>query len=100
MLENVKGVLSVYRTDGKSLVKIWGDDLKIDKDKLLAYLRENVEIGSSQAPRLDMGSFLGFAMILDDVGIVFVNNYLVITDPIKVNWDQVISSTMKEVTQV
>jgi len=99
MLENVKGVLGVYQVKGKSLVKLWGDDLRIDKEKLVSYLLENMEIGYSQAPKLKMGSFLGYAMILDDIGIVFLNNYLIITDPKKVNWDHVIPYMMKEVTR-
>ncbi len=99
MLENVKGVLGVYRLDGNSLVKLWGEDMSIDKEKLITYIKENMEIGSSQAPRLGMGSFLGFAMILDNVGVVFLNGYLIITDPVKVNWDHVINASMKEVSR-
>ena len=34
-------------------------------------------------------------MILDDLGIVFMNDYLILTDAKKTNWDLLIKDTLK-----
>ncbi|MEM0257229.1 MAG: hypothetical protein QXV58_15000 [Saccharolobus sp.] len=45
MLDNVAGVKSVYRLQGDKLVKVSGEDLQINPDKLLNILLENMRIG-------------------------------------------------------
>ncbi|MEM0363337.1 MAG: hypothetical protein QXH75_06020 [Sulfolobaceae archaeon] len=96
MLDNVAGVKSVYRLQGDKLVKVSGEDIQINPDKLRNILLENMRIGEEEAKELKfLGSLRGFAMILDDLGIVFINDYLILTDAKKTNWDLLIKATLK-----
>ncbi|MEM0304816.1 MAG: hypothetical protein QW685_07270 [Saccharolobus sp.] len=96
MLDNVSGVKSVHRLQGDKLVKVSAEDLQINPDKLLNILLENMKIGEKEAKELKfLGSLRGFAMILDDLGIVFINDYLILTDAKKTNWYLLIKDTLK-----
>ncbi|MEM4884115.1 MAG: hypothetical protein QXO77_01175, partial [Saccharolobus sp.] len=65
-------------------------------DKLLNILLEKYEDREKEAKELKfLGSLRGFAMILDDLGIVFINDYLILTDAKKTNWDLLIKDTLK-----
>ena len=96
MLDNVPGVKSVHRLQGDKLVKVSAEDLQINPDKLLNILLEKYEDREKEAKELKfLGSLRGFAMILDDLGIVFINDYLILTDAKKTNWDLLIKDTLK-----
>jgi len=43
-----------------------------------------------------MGSLLGFAMILDDLGVAYMGGYVMFVDAVKTNWNTVLDA-FKEV---
>ncbi|WP_338604650.1 DUF2173 family protein [Sulfolobus tengchongensis] len=96
MLDNIPGVLAVYRFQDGKLIKIQGQDLLVDLDKLSNILIENMRIGENEARELKfLEPFRGFAMILDDIGMVFVDDYLIFTNAKKTNWDLLVKSVLK-----
>lgn len=70
--------------------KIYGEDLKLDSKKLINVVMENMRIRKDQFKKLGFNPFLDFAMILDNIGIVYLNNLLVVVDDAKTNWSKVI----------
>lgn len=92
----VPGLKAVYRVEGDDLVKVSGEDVKVDTKKLVNFLRDNSKIGEEEARKLDMGSLLGFAMILDNLGIAYMGNYVLFVDALKTNWNTVLQA-FKEV---
>ncbi|ACP39381.1 DUF2173 family protein [Saccharolobus islandicus] len=96
MLDNIPGIIAIFRFREGKLTKIQGQDILIDLDKLSNIIMENMRIGENEAKELKfLESFRGFAMILDDIGVVFVDDYLVITNAKKTNWDLLIKAILK-----
>ncbi|BDB99288.1 hypothetical protein [Saccharolobus caldissimus] len=96
MIDNLPGVLAIYRFQGGRLQKIKGVDIKINLDKLSDILVENMRIGEQEAKDLKfLEPFRGYAMILDNMGIVFIDDYVIFTDAKKTNWDLLIKSALK-----
>lgn len=96
MLDKVPGIIAVFRFREGKLAKIYGQEISMDLDKLSNILVENMRIGETEAKELKfLEPFRGFAMILDDTGVVFVDDYLVITDAKKTNWDLLVKSILK-----
>ncbi|AWR99227.1 hypothetical protein [Metallosphaera hakonensis] len=97
--EIIPGLKAVYRIDGEEMKKVVGEDVKIDLVKLRKFLMENFEIGKEEAEKLDMGDFLGFAMILDDLGIALMGNYVIFVDALKTNWNKVLEAFQEALIQ-
>lgn len=95
--ERIPGLIAVYKIDGDKMIKIQGEDIKVDLEKLRNLLMENMRIGEEEAKKLKLISpFLGFAMIVDDIGITYVNNYVIFTQAKKTNWDFLVKSLLKD----
>ncbi len=97
--KDIPGLIGVYRVSGGSVVKVYGEDLKLDQQKLVNILMENMRIGEEEAKKLGLGSFMGFAMILDDLGIAYINNTIVVVDAVKTNWSTVVKEIEREVVR-
>lgn len=95
--KDIPGLIGVYKISGNKLVKVYGEDLKINADKLVNILMENMRIGEEEYKKLGYGPFLGFAMILDDLGIVYLNETLIVVEALKTNWSKVIEEARKGV---
>ncbi|QGA53248.1 DUF2173 family protein [Sulfolobus sp. E5-1-F] len=96
MMDKIPGVIAIFRFHEGKLTKIQGEDILIDLDKLSEILMENMKIGANEARELKfLEPFRGFAMILDDMGVVFLDDYLVITNAKKTNWDLLIKAILK-----
>lgn len=95
--QRIPGLIAVYRLENDKLVEVYkARPIKVDLDKLAKILKENMEIGSQEAKRLKLlDPFLGFAMIVDDIGITFVHDILIITDARGTNWDIVINEALR-----
>ncbi len=93
---NIPGVIAVYKLEGDKIIKIDGDDVNIDFNKLASIIFENIRMGREEAKDL---SFLeplrGFAMILDDLGLVFIDGYIIFADARATNWDMLIKNALK-----
>jgi hypothetical protein len=98
--ENIPGLIGVYKIVGSGLEKVYGQDLKVDKDKLIQILMENMRIGEEEARKIGLGSLMGFAMILDDLGITYLNGALVVVDAVKTNWEIVVRELQSGVVRV
>ncbi|ABP94461.1 MULTISPECIES: hypothetical protein [Metallosphaera] len=90
--EIIPGLRAVYRVEDQGMMKITGEDINIDLNKLQAFIKENFKIGQDEAKKLDMGDLLGFAMILDNLGIAVMGNYVVFVDAVKTNWNKVLEA--------
>ncbi|AOL17786.1 hypothetical protein BFU36_09140 [Sulfolobus sp. A20] len=95
---NIPGVIAVYKLEGDKIIKIDGEDVNIDFNKLVSIIFENIRIGKEEAKEL---SFLeplkGFAMILDNLGLVFIDGYIIFTDARATNWDMLIKNALRGV---
>ncbi|AEB95886.1 hypothetical protein [Metallosphaera cuprina] len=90
--DQIPGFKAAYLINGNEMRKVAGEDIKVDLKKLADFLAENYRIGKDEAEKLDMGDLLGFAMILDDLGIAFMGNYVVFVDALKTNWNKVLEA--------
>ncbi|BCS92299.1 hypothetical protein L3N51_01235 [Metallosphaera sp. J1] len=90
--EIIPGLRAVYRIEEGGMRKVMGEDINVDLNKLSAFLKENYRIGEDEAKKLDMGELLGFAMILDNLGIAVMGNYVVFVDAVKTNWNKVLEA--------
>ncbi len=81
---------------GDDLVKVYGEEINLDTKKLVSFLKENAKIGEEEARKLDMGTLLGFAMILDNLGVAYMGGYVMFVDAVKTNWNTVLDA-FKEV---
>lgn len=96
--DRIPGLIAVYKITGDEVKKLYGRDIKIDLKKLRDLIMENMRIGEEEAKELKLlDPFLGFAMIVDNIGITYVNNYIVLTEAKKTNWDFLIKSLLREV---
>ncbi|BAB66780.1 hypothetical protein [Sulfurisphaera tokodaii] len=94
----IPGLIAVYKIDNDSVIKIYGKDINIDINKLKNIIMENMRIGKDEAKKLKLiDPFLGFAMVVDDIGITYLSGLIVITEAKKTNWDFLIKSLLKEV---
>jgi hypothetical protein len=90
--QKIPGLLAVYRFSGEHLEKIYGMDItKVDLSKLAKILMENMEIGKEEAKRLKLlDPLLGYAMIVDDLGLVVIKDMVYFVRAKETNWDYVI----------
>jgi len=96
--DEIPGLIAVYKVINDKLTKIYGQHVRIDLGRLYEFLKKDYIIGSDQAEKLKfLKPFLGFAMVLDDLGIVYLGDFVIFVDPLKTDWDKVIKLTMKEV---
>ncbi|ARM74802.1 hypothetical protein [Acidianus manzaensis] len=95
--QDIPGLIGVYKISGNGLSKIYGEDLKMDSNKLINLLMENMRIGEEEFKKLGFGPFLGFAMILDNTGIAYLNGIVVVVDATKTDWSKVIEEMQKGV---
>ncbi|BFH72346.1 hypothetical protein SJAV_02900 [Sulfurisphaera javensis] len=96
--DRIPGLIAVYKIDNDTVIKLYGRDIKIDLNKLKNILTENMRIGEEEAKKLKLiDPFLGFAMIVDDIGITYLNNLLIVSEAKKTNWDFLIKSVLREV---
>jgi hypothetical protein len=95
--QRIPGLIAVYRLENDRLVEVHKNrPINVDLGKLASILKENMEIGSQEAKRLKLlDPFLGFAMIVDDIGITFIGDLLIITDARGTNWDMVIKEVLR-----
>ncbi len=98
--EDIPGLIGIYKITGDSVTKIYGQDLKLDPQKLVNILMENMRIGEEESQKIGLGSFMGFAMILDDLGIAYINNTIILVDAVKTNWSKVIKELEKGVINI
>jgi len=92
----VPGLKAVYSVKGDDLVKVYGEEINLDTKKLVSFLKENAKIGEEESRKLDMGTLLGFAMILDNLGVAYMGGYVMFVDAVKTNWNTVLDA-FKEV---
>lgn len=93
-----QGVIAVYRLKDGKLVKVEGRDVSVDLDKLAGIIEENKRIAEQQASELGfLEPLRGFAMVVDDLGLAVIDNYVVFADARKVNWDSLLKSLLKGV---
>lgn len=95
--KDIPGLIGVYKISGNKLTKVYGEDLKIDSEKLLKIVMENMRRGEEEYRSIGYGPFLGFAMILDDLGIIYLNETLIVVDAIRTNWNKAIEEARKGV---
>lgn len=90
--QKIPGLLAVYRFSGEQLEKIYGMDItKVDLSKLAKILMENMKIGKEEAKRLKLlDPLLGYAMIVDDLGLVVIKDMVYFVRAKETNWDYVI----------
>lgn len=98
--EDIPGLIGVYKISGSTITKVYGQDLKLNPEKLLNILMENMRIGEEESLKIGLGSFMGFAMILDNIGIAYLNNTVILVDAVKTNWSKVIKELEKGVISV
>jgi hypothetical protein len=98
--EDIPGLIGIYKITGDSVTKIYGQDLKLDPQKLVNILMENMRIGEEESQKIGLGSFMGFAMILDNLGIAYINNTIILVDAVKTNWSKVIKELEKGVINI
>jgi hypothetical protein len=92
------GIIAVYRIRGDRAVKEYGETIRIDFTRLIEILKEDYKIGKEQAEKLRfIKPFLGFAMVIDDLGIIYLDDMIIFVDPYKTDWDKVIKAILKEV---
>ncbi|QKR00081.1 hypothetical protein GWK48_06565 [Metallosphaera tengchongensis] len=94
----IPGFRAAYRISGDEVTKVKGEDVNINMKKLVEIIRQNAKIGDEEAKKLDMGTLLGFAMILDDLGIAYMGGYIVFVDALKTNWNKVLEAFKEVVT--
>ena len=93
-----QGVIAVYTLQGGKLVKVEGKDVSVDLDKLARIIEENKRIARQQAGELGfLEPLRGFAMIVDDLGLAVIDDYVVFAEARKVNWDSLLKSLLKGV---
>ncbi|AWR96323.1 hypothetical protein DFR86_01355 [Acidianus sulfidivorans JP7] len=95
--QDIPGLIGVYKISGNTVSKIYGEDLKMDPNKLVSILMENMRIGEEEYKKLGYGPFLGFAMILDNVGIAYLNETIIVVDAVKTDWSKVLEELRKGV---
>ncbi|MEM1626591.1 MAG: hypothetical protein QXV69_04825 [Sulfolobaceae archaeon] len=96
--DEIPGLIAVYKVVNDKLVKIYGQNVRIDLTRLYEFLKKDYSIGEAQAEKIKfLKPFLGFAMVLDDLGIVYLRDLVIFVDPLKTDWDKVIKIAMKEV---
>lgn len=96
--DRIPGLIVVYKIDNDSVKKIYGKDLNIDLDRLKNLIMENMRIGEEEAKKLKLiDPFLGFAMIVDNMGIVYLNNMIIFAEAKKTNWDFLIKNVLRGV---
>ncbi|AWR95814.1 hypothetical protein [Acidianus brierleyi] len=98
--EDIPGLIGVYKISGSTITKVYGQDLKLNSEKLLNILMENMRIGEEESRKIGLGSFMGFAMILDNLGIAYLNNTIILVDAVKTNWSKVVKELEKGVISV
>ncbi|BCU70998.1 hypothetical protein [Stygiolobus caldivivus] len=90
--QKIPGLLAVYRLKDDHLEKVYGMDMiRVDLGKLAKILVENMEIGQQEAKKLKLlDPLLGYAMIIDDIGVVVVRDLVYFVRARETNWDYVI----------
>ncbi len=95
--EDIPGLIGVYKISNGTITKVYGEDLRVNPEKLMNILMENMRIGEEESQKIGLGSFMGFAMILDNLGIAYLNNTIILVDAVKTNWSKVVKELEKGV---
>ena len=95
--QKIPGLIAVYRINGESLEKVYGIDItSVDLNKLAKILVENMKIGQEEAKKLKLlDPLLGYAMIVDDLGIVVIGDMVYFVRARETNWDNVIKTAIR-----
>jgi len=96
--DRIPGLIAVYRITDSQMTKVYGKDVGVDLNKLRDMIMENMRIGEEEAEKLKLiQPFLGFSMIVDDMGLTYINGYVVFTQAKKTNWTLLIKTLLREV---